>query len=95
MYKPMSTEADAAVSERSFAGGRFGAMKEVSASVDLANPKFAEAFKGKYGMSAMSMGIDSFPSQGVSNLESSMQSVKKQPTPTSVTKSNSDDEEQH
>lgn len=95
MYKPTSTDADMAVSERSFTGSRFGTMKEVSASVDLANPKFAEAFKGKYGMPTMSMGIDSFPSQAGFNLETSMQSAKKMPTPTSVTKSDSDEEEQH
>lgn len=49
MYQLKSNEGDGATSERSYVG-RFGTMKEVSASVDLANPKFAESFKSKYGM---------------------------------------------
>jgi hypothetical protein len=96
MYKPMNSEVDVAATERSFTGsGRFPTEKLVSASVDLANPKFAEAFKSKYGTPMMSMGADSFPSQGGNNLDMSMQSAKKLSTPTSVKKSDSEDEEQH
>lgn len=94
MYQPRATETDAMPSDRSYVG-RFGAMKEVSASVDLANPKFADSFKSKYGLPGYNPGSGVEPSQGGNTLDTSMHSAKKLSTPSSIKKSDSDDEERH
>lgn len=68
-------------------------MKEVSASVDLANPKFADSFKSKYGLpQAINPGSGVEPSVGGNTLDTSVQSGKKFSTPSSIKKSDSDDE---
>jgi hypothetical protein len=61
MYQPKGPEAEGPATDRSFTG-RYGSIKDVSASVDVSNSKFAEAFKGKYGIQGMPLGIEANPS---------------------------------
>jgi len=70
-------------------------MKEVSASVDVSNSKFAEALKSKYTMQGMQLVSETNPVQGSNTLDTSISSSKKFSTPSSVKKFDSDYEEQH
>ena len=53
MYQPKGPEAEGPATDRSFTGVRYGSMKEVSASVDVSNSKFAEALKSKYAIARL------------------------------------------
>jgi len=61
MYQPKGPEAEGPATDRSFTGVRYGSMKEVSASVDVSNSKFAEALKSKYAMQGMQFGSEANP----------------------------------
>jgi len=94
MYQPRATEVDPQASERSFTG-RFGTLKDVSASVDVGSSKFADAFKSKYGLSAMNQAGYDMHSQVLNTPESTAHSIRRDFEQSSVKKTDSDEETQH
>lgn len=68
-------------------------MKEVSASVDFANPKYQDVLKSKFGASTMTMEADGMPMLGENDHSASKTASKqKYSTPSSVKKTETDDE---